>query len=232
MTVFADELNIPTGVLPYGNGCIAFSIPNLWFLADTDGDDRCDQRKILFGPLGWERDTHGMVSSLRLGPEDWIYATHGFSNTSHFQVRPENLPSPGTVADRNASTLDLTSGSVFRFRPDGSAIELWSSGQVNPFGLCWDGPNRAGQTNHPDPLLPLPAKSCRMIPCFPAPAVWPRRRKRTPTLKHALRLTLADLLRRPGAFPSWPIRETAGPASTARLIAETALAVKSSESAV
>jgi glucose/arabinose dehydrogenase len=34
-TTFADELNIPTGVMPYGSGCIAWSIPNLWYLEDT-----------------------------------------------------------------------------------------------------------------------------------------------------------------------------------------------------
>ena len=28
-TVFADNLNIPIGVLPYKNGCIAWSIPNI-----------------------------------------------------------------------------------------------------------------------------------------------------------------------------------------------------------
>ncbi|MFZ4765387.1 MAG: PVC-type heme-binding CxxCH protein [Roseimicrobium sp.] len=136
VTVFADELNIPTGVLPYKNGCIAWSIPNLLYLEDTDGDGQCDQRRILFGPLGYEKDTHGMISSLRLGLDGWVYATHGFSNTSHFEVRPENLKSQ--IPDLKSQTLDLTSGSVFRFRPDGSRVELWTSGQVNPFGLCWD----------------------------------------------------------------------------------------------
>ncbi len=35
VTVFADDLNIPTGLLPYKNGCIAWSIPNILFLEDT-----------------------------------------------------------------------------------------------------------------------------------------------------------------------------------------------------
>jgi putative membrane-bound dehydrogenase-like protein len=58
-TTFADELNVPTGVMPYGNGCIAWSIPNLWYLEDTDGDGVCDKRTVLLGPFGWEKDTHG-----------------------------------------------------------------------------------------------------------------------------------------------------------------------------
>src|SRR5258708_8994621 len=32
----------------------------------------------------------------------------------------------------------MTSGNTYRFRPDGSAIEQFSWGQVNPFGLSFD----------------------------------------------------------------------------------------------
>lgn len=135
-TVFADGLNIPTGVLPYKTGCIAWSIPNIWFFDDTDGDGVCDRRKILFGPLGWEKDVHGNCSSFRLAPDGWVYATHGFSNTSHFKVRPENLQ--GAKPGDPGTELSLNSGNVFRFKPDGSRVELFSAGQVNPFGLAWD----------------------------------------------------------------------------------------------
>lgn len=130
VTDFADGLNIPTGVLPWHkpehrDGCIAWSIPNLWYFADTDGDGTCDLREVLFGPLGYEKDTHGMCSSLRDGGDGWIYATHGFNNTSH-------------LVAKDGSTLDLHSGNVFRFRPDASHVEIWSRGQVNPFGLAFD----------------------------------------------------------------------------------------------
>ncbi|MFM7605160.1 MAG: dehydrogenase, partial [Prosthecobacter sp.] len=92
VTVFADALNIPTGVLPWHKpehktGCIAFSIPNIWYFADTDGDDKADLREILFGPLGYEKDTHGMCSSFRLGQDGWVYATHGFNNVSQFKAK-------------------------------------------------------------------------------------------------------------------------------------------------
>lgn len=130
VTDFADGLNIPTGVVPWHKpehkaGCIAWSIPNIWYFADTDGDDKADVREVIFGPLGYEKDTHGMCSSFRLGLDGWVYATHGFNNTSHFKAK-------------DGSTLELHSGNVFRFRPDGSRVERWTHGQVNPFGLCWD----------------------------------------------------------------------------------------------
>lgn len=130
VTDFADGLNIPTGVLPWHkpehkDGCIAWSIPNIWYFADTTGDGKCDLREVLFGPMGWERDTHGMCSSFRMGPDGWVYATHGFNNTSK-------------ATAKDGSSIEMNSGNVFRFKPDGSSIEVWSRGQVNPFGLCFD----------------------------------------------------------------------------------------------
>lgn len=157
---FADGLNIPTGVLPWHKpehkaGCIAFSIPNIWYFADTDGDGRCDKREVLFGPLGYEKDTHGMCSSFRLGLDGWVYATHGFNNTSHFKAK-------------DGSTLDLHSGNVFRFRPDGSRVELWSDGQVNPFGLCWDRyGNLYSADCHSNPITQLIRGAC--YPSFGKP---------------------------------------------------------------
>ncbi len=151
---FVDGLNVPIGVLPFGQGCIAWSIPNIWYFADTDGDGKCDQRTILFGPLGYENDTHGNVASLRLGADGWVYATHGFANKSHFEVRPENLR--GRKLGDPGTTLDLQSGNVFRFRPDGSAVEIWAHGQVNPFGLCWDAwGNLYSADCHSNPLTQL-----------------------------------------------------------------------------
>ena len=129
---FADGLNIPTGVLPWHkpehqDGCIAWSIPNIWYFADTTGDGKADLREVLFGPLGYEKDTHGMCSSFRMGPGDgWVYATHGFNNSS-------------TLTAKDGTKIELHSGNVFRFRPDGSSVEVYTRGQVNPFGLSFDG---------------------------------------------------------------------------------------------
>ena len=160
VTDFANELNIPTGVLPWHKpehkaGCIAWSIPNIWYFADTDGDDIADHREILFGPLGYEKDTHGMCSSFRLGLDGWVYATHGFNNTSHFKAR-------------DGSTLELHSGNVFRFKPDGSRVEPWTHGQVNPFGLCWDRyGNLYSADCHSSPIYQLIRGAC--YPSFGKP---------------------------------------------------------------
>jgi putative heme-binding domain-containing protein len=133
-TRFADGLNIPIGVLPLpsaaadgrGQEVIVWSIPNIWKLTDTDGDGKADRREVLYGPFDFA-DTHGNQNAFRLGPDGWIYACHGFRNASKVKLRGE-----GEVV------LEMTSGNTYRFRPDGSAIEQVSWGQVNPFGMCFD----------------------------------------------------------------------------------------------
>lgn len=125
---FAEELNIPIGVLPLYDGkeAIVWSIPYLWKLRDTNGDGKADQREILFGPYDFV-DTHGDQNSLKLGLDGWIYACHGFRNDSKIRRKGE-----GPVV------LELQSGNTYRFKPDGSEIEPYGWGQVNPFGSCFD----------------------------------------------------------------------------------------------
>ncbi|MBX7103913.1 MAG: c-type cytochrome [Gemmataceae bacterium] len=121
---FAEGLNIPIGILPYQDGAIVYSIPNLWMLRDTDSDGKCDKREVLYSGFG-HRDTHGMVNSLFRGFDGWIYANHGYANDS-------------VVRGTDGHEIRMNSGNVFRFRPDGTRVELYARGQVNPFGSCMD----------------------------------------------------------------------------------------------
>lgn len=128
VTRFADKLNIPIGILPLPSGreAIVWSIPNIWKLTDTDGDGTADKREVLYGPFDFV-DTHGNQNSFRLGLDGWVYACHGFRNSSKIKLKGE-----GPVV------LEMQSGNTYRFRPDGSAIEQLTWGQVNPFGMCVD----------------------------------------------------------------------------------------------
>lgn len=124
-TIFAEGLNIPIGIQPYGRGAIVFTIPNIVYLEDTDGDGRADRRTKILGPFDYSRDTHGLNNSFRRSFDGWIYACHGFANQSR-------------VGGKDGHTVTLVSGNVYRFRPDGSRIEIVSIGQVNPFGMTVD----------------------------------------------------------------------------------------------
>lgn len=125
ITTFADGLNIPIGLYPYKNGVLAYSIPNIYFLQDTDGDGRSDKKELFLGKFGWEKDTHGMTSHFRRGYDGRLYADHGFNNDS-------------TLVAKDGSQIKLNSGNTYRLNIDGTGIEHFSHGQVNPFGLNFD----------------------------------------------------------------------------------------------
>lgn len=132
VTTFADGLNIPIGILPLprapgakGDSVIAYSIPAIWRLTDTDGDGRADQREKLYDGFSF-RDTHGMSSSYWLWFDGWVYGTHGFSNKSEIR------------SVTTGQTVTVESGNTYRFRPDGSRFEYVTHGQTNPFGLAFD----------------------------------------------------------------------------------------------
>lgn len=125
ITTFADGLNIPIGLYPYKNGVIAYSIPDILFLEDTDNDGKADKRTKLYGPFDFSRDTHGMNNSFRRGFDGWLYSNHGFNNDT-------------TVKGADGHTIHMQSGNTYRFRLDGSRIEHFTWGQVNPFGSTFD----------------------------------------------------------------------------------------------
>ena len=128
VTRFDDKLNIPIGIVPINGGrdAIAWSIPHIWKLSDTNNDGEADKREGLYGPFG-HQDTHGNQNAFTRGFDGWIYACHGFRNHSKIKLR-----------GKGAVVLELQSGNTYRFKPDGSAIEQFTHGQVNPFGLCFN----------------------------------------------------------------------------------------------
>lgn len=121
---FAAGLNIPIGVLPLADGALVYSIPEISRHRDTNGDGLADERQPLYGPFGYQ-DTHGMCSSFRRWVDGWVYACHGFANSS-------------TVRGGDGHEICMHSGNTYRLRLDGSRIEYFTHGQVNPFGLAFD----------------------------------------------------------------------------------------------
>jgi len=119
VTVFADGLNIPTSLVPLSpSSAIVSMAPNMLLLEDTTGDGTADTRTVLFSGFG-TGDTHAGPSNLRLGIDNWIYGTVGYSGFD------------GTVG---GESLRFGMG-VFRFRPDGSKLEWLHQFNNNTWGL-------------------------------------------------------------------------------------------------
>jgi putative heme-binding domain-containing protein len=121
VTVYADGLNIPIGVSATIDGAVVHSIPKVWRMK---GVDSAESREIILGDHGIN-DTHGMLSAFTPWIDGWTYACHGFSNKSDLKTS-------------NGQRILMHSGNTWRMKPDGSALQQYTHGQVNPFGLCFD----------------------------------------------------------------------------------------------
>ncbi|MGB4708856.1 MAG: PVC-type heme-binding CxxCH protein [Fuerstiella sp.] len=84
-TVFKDGLNWPTAVVCYKGGVFVGATPNLYYFRDTDGDDVCDEEKVVFTGFasGQARlNVQAMFNSFRWGPDNRIWAaTSAMSGT-------------------------------------------------------------------------------------------------------------------------------------------------------
>ncbi|MDB5351799.1 MAG: putative rane-bound dehydrogenase [Planctomycetota bacterium] len=118
VTVFADNLSIPTSLCFARGGVIVAQAPDMLFLKDTDGDDKADVRETLFTGFG-TGDTHAGPSNLRYGLDNWIYAIIGYSGFN------------GTVGGERHSFRQ----GFFRFKTDGSKLEFLRNTNNNSWGV-------------------------------------------------------------------------------------------------
>jgi putative membrane-bound dehydrogenase-like protein len=106
-TVFAEGLNIPTGLVFAKGGVIVSQPPRFLFLKDTNGDDKADVREEIM--TGWGiGDTHAQASSLHYGYDNWLYGCVGYS---------------GFGGEVGGKRLGFGMG-TYRFKADGSALEF------------------------------------------------------------------------------------------------------------
>jgi putative membrane-bound dehydrogenase-like protein len=120
-TVFAEKLSIPTSMVCVNGGVIVAQAPDILFLKDSDGDGKADVHKVLFSGFR-TYDTHAGPSNLRLGLDNWIYATVGYAGFE------------GKVGGKQ----HRFGQGLFRFKPDGSELEFLGSTSNNTWGLGFD----------------------------------------------------------------------------------------------
>lgn len=117
-TIFADKLNIPTGLVLANGGLIVSQAPQMLFFKDTDGDDKADVRQIL--QEGWSKgDTHAGPSNLRYGLDNQIYGAVGYS---------------GFGGNVGGKSLNFRSG-LWRMSKAGDRMEFLSQYNNNTWGI-------------------------------------------------------------------------------------------------
>ena len=126
MTVFADGLNLATGIVCANGGAYIGQAPHLYFMKDTDGDDVADVKEIAMTGFGLE-DRHELLNGFTWGPDGYLYMTHGVFTFS--KVRDPDDP------DDDGVTVDAA---VARFRPSDKKFEVFADGTSNPWGVDFD----------------------------------------------------------------------------------------------
>lgn len=122
-SVFAEGLNIPSGIAVGAGGVWVANAPDLLFMQDTDGDGRADKQEVVVTGFG-RADTHELPNSLTWGPDGWLYGFNGVFNPSHVEYRGQ--------------TYDFTCA-MFRVHPRTRDFELFAQGTSNPWGIAFDG---------------------------------------------------------------------------------------------
>lgn len=117
--IFYTGLELVTGFCLSGDGVIAVAHPNIISLRDTDGDGVADTEKPLFGGFA-PGDTHFVANHFVEAPDGWVYVSTGSGADA-------TNPQTGKL-------MAKISPGVFRFKPDGSAIEQVASQGGNSFG--------------------------------------------------------------------------------------------------
>ncbi len=122
--VFADELNIPIGVLPYGEGVYASRYPTFVparppiRTVDVTSGKSSSVHSIQVAI------THGMVNSLRFGMDGWIYANHGYNNQSR-------------VAGKDGHAISMNSETPSVFNRMGRESKPTPLGRSIPLAVAW-----------------------------------------------------------------------------------------------
>lgn len=109
--LFAEGLRFPNSVMPWKDGVLVTSVPNILYLEDTDGDGRADREEVLFRGFSVGNPQH-LAAGLQWGLDHWIYAQHGDSDDAVESVR--------TGQRLNLNRRD------FRFQPETGLLDAQS----------------------------------------------------------------------------------------------------------
>jgi putative membrane-bound dehydrogenase-like protein len=121
--VFADGLSWPTAIICWGGGVFVGDAPHIYYFRDADGDNRADQKEIVYTGFG-KSNVQGLLNTFLWGLDNRI---HGATSSSGATI----LPSP---SGRGAPLV--LRGRDFSFDPRTRKIEAESGGGQH--GMSFD----------------------------------------------------------------------------------------------
>ncbi|MFG0265170.1 MAG: PVC-type heme-binding CxxCH protein [Rhodopirellula sp. JB055] len=122
--VFAEGVNLASGIEVGFGGVWIGAAPELLFYPDADRDDAPDaEPTVLLDGWGYQ-DTHETLNSFTWGMDGWLYGCHGVFTHS-------NVGKPGTA---KRDRVPLNAG-VWRYHPVRHEFEVYAHGTSNPWGV-------------------------------------------------------------------------------------------------
>ncbi len=135
-TIFAEGLNIPSGInVGYGGVWVA-NAPDILFMQDTDGDLKADKIETIVSGFGRD-DTHELPNSLTWGPDGWLYGLNGVFNYCDVKYAKEN-----PNYDEKHPGWKFTCA-MFRIHPRTKEFQIFAEGTSNPWGIAFNGDGEA-----------------------------------------------------------------------------------------
>ncbi|OYP36593.1 PVC-type heme-binding CxxCH protein [Rhodopirellula sp. MGV] len=125
--VFAEGLNLVSGLEVGFGGVWVGAAPELLFIPDRNGDDQPDADPIVMLDGFGYGDTHETLNSFMWGPDGWLYGNQGVFNTSM-------IGAPDAAENQRQH---LAAG-VWRFHPTRREFEVFAHGGSNQWGLDYD----------------------------------------------------------------------------------------------
>ncbi len=125
--VFAEGLNLVSGLEVGFGGVWVGAAPELLFIPDRNHDDVPDgPPQVLLEGFGYQ-DTHECLNSFLWGPDGWLYGIQGVFNYAR-------IGKPGAP---DAARQELRAG-VWRYHPVRQEFEIFAHGGSNPWGIDYD----------------------------------------------------------------------------------------------
>lgn len=123
VTIFAEDLNIPSGIAVGHGGVWVANAPDILFYKVGPDGKALGKPEVVVTGFG-RTDTHELPNCLTWGPDGWLYGLNGVFNYCH--VKHQGKEWKFTCA-------------LFRIHPKTREFQLFCEGTSNPWGLAIDG---------------------------------------------------------------------------------------------
>lgn len=134
--VFAEGLNLVSGLEVGFGGVWIGAAPYFMFIPDKNGDDQPDgPAQILLDGWGLQ-DTHETLNTFIWGPDGWLYGCHGVFTHSR-------VGKPGTP-DKDRQPINA---GIWRYHPTRHVFEVFAHGTSNPWGVDFNDRGQAFLTS-------------------------------------------------------------------------------------